>query len=294
LAGGQGGSFFFNGSFCSGKSHLLGLFTLLCDGFGPRDFCRHTQSPGACAAKLRVAPDRVLFASMSTQRKSFHLKKYSGAKLRGEWQRRGFASDELQIPTGSSRGEAFATLEDLLAARELSGVAVFVDELSLFLSGREHRALQNDAAFLQFLGQRARRNRTAASTPLWVFAALQKTVEDIGDLDAYALSQIRDRFTTLSLSLAHLPSLIERRLIVRHNPEALQQLCDEAYERLLRALPRLDFGREEWQRLYPFHPATVVLLEQVAARYGSRTRSAAVFCAQSVQPGTDATQQSTR
>jgi hypothetical protein len=122
-----------------------------------------------------------------------------------------------------------------------------------------------------------------------VFAALQKTVEDIGDLDAYALSQIRDRFTTLSLSLAHLPSLIERRLIVRHNPEALQQLCDEAYERLLRALPRLDFGREEWQRLYPFHPATVVLLEQVAARYGSRTRSAAVFCAQSVQPGTDAT-----
>jgi hypothetical protein len=41
------------------------------------------------------------------------------------------------------------------------------------------------------------------------FAALQKTVEDIGDLDAYALSQIRDRFTTLPLSLAHLPSLID-------------------------------------------------------------------------------------
>ncbi|HEX8238049.1 MAG TPA: DUF6079 family protein [Abditibacteriaceae bacterium] len=289
LAGGQGGGFFFNGVFGSGKSHLLGLLALLCDGLGHDTFAT-THNPLASVLQNFAPRLTVYFSLDEYSAQEFSLEEIFWRELRDEWQRHGFTAGELQIPAGTSRGEAFAALEDLLAAKELSGLAVFVDELSLFLSGREHRALQNDAAFLQFLGQRARRNRTAASTPLWVFAALQKTVDDIGDLDAYALSQIRDRFTTLPLSLAHLPSLIERRLIVRRNTQALHQLCGETYERLLRALPRLDFGREEWQRLYPFHPATVALLEQVAARYGSRTRSAAVFCAQSVHAGNDATQ----
>lgn len=289
LAGGQGGGFFFNGVFGSGKSHLLGLLALLCDGLGHETFAA-THNHLAPALQNFVPRLTIYFSLDEYSAQEFSLEEIFWREVRGEWQRRGFAADELQIPAGTSRGEAFAALEDLLAARELDGLAVFVDELSLFLSGREHRALQNDAAFLQFLGQRARRNRTAASTPVWVFAALQKTVEDIGDLDAYVLSQIRDRFTTLPLSLAHLPSLIERRLIVRRQAQALQQLCGDTYERLLRALPRLDFGREEWQRLYPFHPATVALLEQVSSRYGSRTRSAAVFCAQAVQPGNDAAQ----
>jgi hypothetical protein len=77
---------------------------------------------------------------------------------------------------------------------------------------------------------------------------------------------------------------------VRKNNGSLNDICGETYERMLRSLPRLGFGREEWQRLYPFHPTTVMLLEQVAARYGSRTRSAAVFCTQSVQLGNDAAQ----
>ena len=157
---------------------------------------------------------------------------------------------------------------------------VCIDELSLFLSGREHRALQQDASWLQFLGQRARRAVDESSTrcAFHIVAALQKTVEDIGDIDAYALSQIRDRFTILPLSLAHLPSLIERRLIVRKNADQIAQLCEETYAQISNALPHLDFGRDEWKRLFPFHPATISLLEKLSSRFGSRTRSAVVFC----------------
>lgn len=336
LGSARGGAWFLNGVFGSGKSHLLGLLALLCDGLG-HDIFRSNHASASAPLRL-FSPRLVVHFSLDEYAASHHaLEDIFWREVRNEWQRHNFGADELPVasyaapepdadrasdstsssaaPSSSavstSRSEIFALLEDALRARGLNGLVVCIDELSLFLSGREHRALQNDAAFLQFLGQRARRSSAASNTqpnaqrasgrdtstrdmsthapcPLWVFAALQKTVEDIGDLDSYALSQIRDRFTTLSLSLAHLPSLIERRLIVRRDADALQRLCDADYNALGAALPRIDFGREEWLRLYPFHPAAIALLEQVVARYGSRTRSAALFCAQSARSEAEA------
>ena len=278
----SGGAFFLNGVFGSGKSHLLGVLTLLADGIGHDTFVQTQPHLAPCLQTFE--PRLVVHFSLDNyDAASFALEEVFWREVKAEWARRGFAPDALVLPEIGSRGEAFAALEEALSAHDLRGLVVCLDELSLFLSAKEHRALQGDAAFLQFLGQRSRR------APLWVFAALQKTVEDIGDLEAYSLSQIRDRFTTLPLSLAHVPSLIEHRLIVKKDAAALHRVCHESFETLLRALPRLDFGRAEWEQLYPFHPATVALLEQVVARFFSRTRSAVLFCCGAVQPHYEAT-----
>ncbi|MBV9468444.1 MAG: hypothetical protein JOZ57_04315, partial [Abitibacteriaceae bacterium] len=212
----------------------------------------------------------------------FALEDIFWREVQKEWVRRGFAT-ALTLPTTGSRTEAFAALDEVLQTHQLHGLVLCIDELSLFLSAKDHRALQSDAAFLQFLGQRARRAHTSNSCPLWVFAALQKTFEDIGELEAYSISQIRDRFTTLPLSLAHLPSLIERRLVIKKDRSAVQRVCQESFDSLSVALPRLDFGQVEWEQLYPFHPATIALLEQVVLRFFSRTRSAVLFCAAALQ-----------
>ncbi|HEX8552207.1 MAG TPA: DUF6079 family protein [Abditibacteriaceae bacterium] len=287
LVAARGGAFFFNGVFGSGKSHLLGLLALLCDGLGWNSFAE--SHPHLAPLRERFAPRLVVYFSLDDWAASNHsLEEVFWREVRREWQRRFTETLPIapdgEIPTGA-RGETWADFEELLAARELSGCAIFIDELSLFLGGREHHLLQRDAAWLQFIGQRAHRSHTR---PVWFFGALQKTVEDIGDVDAYAVSQIRDRFTTLPLALAHLPSLIERRLIQRHDADKLTRFNDETYAALSRALPRLDFGREEWNRLYPFHPATVALLEQIAPRYFSRTRSAVLFLSNAMNPNQDA------
>ncbi|HEX8833133.1 MAG TPA: DUF6079 family protein, partial [Abditibacteriaceae bacterium] len=283
LASGQGGAFFFNGVFGSGKSHLLGLLALLADGVGHGAFLR-THPHLAPALQHFPAPFVVHF-SLDDYAANFSLEEIFWREVESEF---GKSTQPFLVPVGGSRGEAFAALEEQLAQVGKSGFVLCVDELSLFLSGREHRALQQDAAFLQFLGQRARRRN--ASSPFWIFAALQKTVEDIGDLDSYAVSQIRDRYVTLPLSLAHLPSLLERRLVIRTDAEAVNHLLRDSYEAMLKALPRLDFGREEWDKLYPFNPATVSLLENVASRFLSRTRSAVLFCAQSIDLDAEAKQ----
>ncbi len=283
LSSANGGAFFLNGVFGSGKSHLLGCVALLCDGAGHDAFA--DSHPHLNNALKTFAPRFVVHFSLDDYAaERFSLEEIFWREVRNEWTRRGFSPDELALPTNAARGETFAAWEETLTRRELRGMVVCIDELSLFLSGREHRALQGDAAFLQFMAQRARRSQTSSNAEsstrcgLWIVAALQKTVEEIGDLDAYALSQIRDRFVTLPLSLAHLPSLVERRLVVASDAEKLARFCDEAYDEIVRALPHLDFGRDEWKRLYPFHPATISLLAAIAVRFGSRTRSAVVFC----------------
>ncbi|MDQ3812919.1 MAG: FUSC family protein [Armatimonadota bacterium] len=279
----NGGAFFVNGVFGSGKSHLLGLLTLLADGSGHSAFA---QTHPHLAPLLQAFKPRLVvhFSLDNYDAANFSLEEIFWREVKAEWTRRGLPANDLVLPTVGSRGEAFMALEEALVAHGLHGLVVSIDELSLFLSAKEHRALQGDAAFLQFLGQRSRRS------PLWIFAALQKTVEDIGELEAYSLSQIRDRFTTLPLSLAHIPSLIEHRLIINKDAAAVHRLCHESFEALARALPRLDFGRAEWEQLYPFYPATVALLEQVVSRFFSRTRSAVLFCAGAIRPDQDATQ----
>lgn len=266
----RGGAFFFNGVFGSGKSHLLGLLALLTNGSGHEAF-EATHPHLAPLLQEFVLRLTIHFSLDNYEAGQFSLEDIFWRELQAEWKRHKFP--ELARPETGSRAEVFAALEEALAQHQLHGIVLCIDELSLFLSAKEHRALQADAAFLQFLGQRAARSR------LCVFIALQKTMEDIGALEAYSLSQIKDRFSTLPLSLAHIPSLIEHRLIIRKDEDELHRACEESYSATLRALPRFDWGREEWQQLYPFHPGTIALLEQVVSRFFSRTRSAALFCA---------------
>lgn len=282
LASQNGGAFFLNGVFGSGKSHLLGVVALLCDGAATDVFA--ALHPHLRDFLRAFKPRFVLHFSLDDYAAArFSLEEIFWREVAREAESRGFSPAEIALPNDGSRGETFAAWEEILARRGFCGAVICLDELSLFLSGREHRALQGDAAFLQFLAQRARRSHSkneesSTRCALWIVAALQKTVEEIGDLDAYALAQIRDRFVTLPLSLAHLPSLIERRLVCVEDVDALAKFCDTTFVETTRALPHLDFGREEWRASYPFHPTTIALLEAISARFGSRTRSAVLFC----------------
>lgn len=277
LAGKQhGNAFFLNGVFGSGKSHLLGLLALLCDGIGHEAFAAtHPHlTPPPCDAKRLV----VYFSLDDYNAARISLEEAALREIAREWQR--CFGEPLSWDATGSRREYFAALDEQLQARGYRGIVLLIDELSLFLSAREHSGLQGDAAFLQFVAQRAARS---SSCTTHIFAAIQKTIEGIGEIEAYSLAQIRDRFQILPLSLAHIPSLISHRLIVHKAPVELKAFCRDSSAQLSEALPRLDFPGQEWETLFPFHPATISLLENMVTRFFSRTRSAALFCTQAVK-----------
>ncbi len=274
-----GGAFWVNGAFGSGKSHFLGVLALSCDGVGRQEL--RANFPELAPALEAMTPRLVVYIPLDEYNPAeWSLEEVFWREVRLEWEQR-IPVDKwpthLDKARAGSRAEALEALLSTLAGYELDGIAVFFDELSLFLGGRGHRELQGDASFLQFLGQSARRER------VWVTAALQKTIDDLGGLEPYALGQIRDRFQTLPLSLAHIPSLIERRLIEVNDARALDDWCAQTLREREARFGTLPFGSAEWRSLAPFHPSTIELLEAVAGRFLSRTRSALLFCSHQLQ-----------
>lgn len=279
-----GGAFFLNGVFGSGKSHLLGVLALLTEHAGHRAF---RESHPALAPLLGRLLGRkylgVHFALDDYAPAQWSLEEVAWREIGLEWERRNLGQPPVAAPD-LSRREQWAELGEHLRSVGLEGLLLCVDELSLFLSARPHAGLQSDAAFLQFVGQRA---RLAGEWPLCVACALQKTVDDIGGIETYSLHQIRDRYTTLQLSLAHVPTLIERRLLRIEDVDARDKVARDTWEQILEALPRFEGDADEWRRLMPFHPPAVALLEAIVSRFLSRTRSAALFCAQSLENKAD-------
>ncbi len=283
----NGGAFWLSGVFGSGKSHLLGVLALLGEGAGDASG-RHrhevfARSHPECAAFLGFEARLTLHISLDEfDAGKFGLEEIFWRELEREWARRGL--EAWKYERSGAHIEDFAALENALRERGLGGLVVCFDELSLFLAARSHGPLQGDAAWLQFLGTHTRR------APLWVFCALQKTIDDISGLERYSLSQIRDRFTLLPLSLANVGALVQKRLIRVQNQAQLAEICAQTFQRLQNQLPRLDFGPEDWRATFPFHPATLRALEAVTGRFFSRTRSAALFCVRSIDLSADATQ----
>lgn len=269
----RGGAFWLNGVFGCGKSHLLGLLALLSDGVGHQEFAGNHPFLGPL---LNCIPRRLVvhFSLDDYDAAHWGLEAVFWKEVRTEWDRQGHGN--LNLDLQGSRAETFAAFEELSRERGLQGLTVCIDELSLFLGGRDHHGLQSDAAFLQFLGQHSRRSS------LCIFAALQKNVEDITGLEFYSLSQIRDRYTTLSLSLANLPAIVEHRLVRVLDESQLDDVCAASWADHCRSFPLQEFGPRDWRAAYPFHPSTLFLVEQVVSRFFSRTRSAVIFCAAAV------------
>jgi len=273
----SGGAFWVNGAFGSGKSHFLGVLALACDSAAHDEL--RANFPELQVPLVGFTSRLVVYVPLDDYDPDrWSLEAVFWREARREWERTlGEWPASIETARQGSRAEALEALLNELQKGKRSGLALFFDETSLFLGGRTHRELQGDASFLQFLGQSARRER------VWIVAALQKSIEDLGGLEPYALGQIRDRFQTLPLSLAHLPALIERRLVQVRDEAALERACGESFREREARFGTLPFGQAEWRSLSPFHPATIELLEAVTGRFLSRTRSALLFCSALLQ-----------
>lgn len=139
----------------------------------------------------------------------------------------------------------------------LRGVVFLLDELSEFLRSKpDGRSFNEDVRFLQFLGEEAGR------LPAWIVATLQESIEGTGEIPPGTYNKIKDRYPVrLHLTGEHLKQLVSRRLI-RQKPGVEAKLATLLQE-LRRAFGPLPWPGEEWQSLYPVHPATIRFLTEL-------------------------------
>lgn len=150
---------------------------------------------------------------------------------------------------------------EAILAQHARGLVLLFDELSEFLRAKpDARALSEDVRFLQFLGEYAQDHR------LWIVAAMQEEIEHTGALDFELYRKIKDRYPLrLLLTPAHVQALVADSILIKKPvyAEAVQELCRDL--RPLASETNIDF--ETLQKVYPLHPATLSLLEEIRDRF---------------------------
>lgn len=178
----------------------------------------------------------------------------------------------LPYAFAQSRVERLGRLLEEACGGGLTGVVFLIDELSAYLISRDRPGLHADAALLQFLGQRA------ALSPVWVIGALQRQIEDVGDVEHYILRQIKDRYETrCSLSLATAREVLARKALPRRDPASLEAAVDAAQRAWTGGARRADLTLAALRASYPLHPLTLGALEACAERFLAQTRSIVEF-----------------
>lgn len=135
------------------------------------------------------------------------------------------------------------------------GIVLLVDELSEFFRSKpDAKCLNEDARMLQLLGE------FASSSPLWIVAAVQESLERTGDIAQVTFRKIKDRFPVrLRLSTVHIRDLLSKRLI-RHKPGAAEKIR-RIFDMFRQEFPAFECRFEHFLDIYPVHPVTLGLLE---------------------------------
>jgi hypothetical protein len=162
-------------------------------------------------------------------------------------------SKQLKIKTTQDRREAFGKLQQ----RHPDGVLLILDELSEFLRSKARAAdFTEDIRFLQFMGEWAQGNK------FWVLAAMQEQIEHTGDLDHSLYRKIKDRYPLrFLLTTVHVRDLISQTLLAKkpgYDRDVAEMIKD-----LTQGLPADVVDLEVLAELYPLHPVTLELLEEV-------------------------------
>ncbi len=167
------------------------------------------------------------------------------------------ASVDFPLRARHDRAAAFDRLAASLQDAGYSGVVVLIDELSEFLRSKtDARGFNEEIRFLQFLGE------YGGGNPFWVVASLQERIEDTGEITQSAFNKIKDRYPgRLALTGKHLEDLISRRLLPKR--EGAGQRISEIYRAHSRAFTGFDPGEDRFRALYPVHPGTLLLLEDL-------------------------------
>ncbi|MCF6263702.1 MAG: ATP-binding protein [Xanthomonadales bacterium] len=151
-----------------------------------------------------------------------------------------------------------------------------LDELSEFLRSKsDAQAFNEDVRFLQFIGE------WSMDRSFWILAAMQEGIEHTGELEHSLYRKIKDRYPLrLLLTPAHVQTLIADSILIKK--PGYQKAVRRLGQQLRESFPSLSLDLSLLQSIYPLHPATLTLLEEIRDRF-SQTRGVVDFVVTSLR-----------
>jgi len=262
----KGEGFFVIGNYGSGKSHLLNILSLTINDFEARRqlsaSCRDGNTKEATLPgllnKAAVVNPLIVEVSLVEYSNRENLEQIVLKELVARLHTGGGTKTEIpanieELP----RREAFREVKQELERQNRGGLLLLIDELSEFLRSKENPGAYNeDIRFLQYLGE------FAEAIPAWIVATMQENIENTGSLSGELLHKIKDRYPVrFHLSGEHVKEIVSGRLIKRK--PAAETALYTVFDELQAAFTNLPFSKENFTALYPVHPATVDMLDEL-------------------------------
>jgi hypothetical protein len=170
-----------------------------------------------------------------------------------------------------SRVERLARLLDVIGNRQFRGIVWLVDDLGQFLAATGQKAVRNDAAFLEFLGQRSK------IAPLYVLATMNTAPDQTAGIEPYMLSNILDNYEVLDVSVADMRRVALQRSVIVADEDKLQAAVAEVGEQYRRAFGPVSFSDTDLLASYPMHPLALTCLESIYSRFLNEADALADF-----------------
>ena len=257
----EGKGCFIQGNFGSGKSHFLTVVSLLLSHAESWDPLIK-QNPNFDGFRKELAQKKFITLTISLVEHSSkeNLEEIVVKELSG-----GFHQLSLSPLAGKgSRKETFKTAREEIEKAGIDGLVILIDELSEFLRSKpDSRQFNEDIRFLQFLGE------AASPFPLWVIATIQERIEETGEITQEVFNKIKDRYPLrFSLGSSHIEELVSARLVEK-KPE-IQDLLVDLFKQIKDAFPTLPFSQDVFLNLYPVHPSTIRLLDNLKTLFSQQ------------------------
>ncbi|MEN6549416.1 MAG: hypothetical protein ABFE07_25500 [Armatimonadia bacterium] len=160
-----------------------------------------------------------------------------------------------------SRVERLARLLDIINNRHFNAIIWLIDDLGQFLAATGQKAVRNDAAFLEFLGQRSK------IAPLYILATMNVALDQASAIEPYMLANISDNYETISLSAGEMRRVGLQRALSVPDEGRLTEATDEVHGAYVKAFGQVEFSREELRASYPLHPLALLCLETIYNRF---------------------------
>lgn len=170
-----------------------------------------------------------------------------------------------------SRVERLARLLDIVNTRHYKALVWLVDDLGQFLAASGQKAVRNDAAFLEFVGQRSK------IAPLYVVGTLNLALDQTATIEPYMLTSIQDTYESLALGASELRRVNRQRSLGVPDAARLEAAVDEIGALYDRAFGQRSFSRDDLLASYPLHPLALSCLEGIYSRFLSEADALADF-----------------
>ncbi len=161
-----------------------------------------------------------------------------------------------------SRVERIARLSEVMQSRRFSGIVWLIDDLWQFLAAAGQKAVRNDLAFLEFLGQRAKLE------PLYLLVTMRAGLEELSGIEPYILAGIRDSYEmTYRLDPSRMRQVAHARAVRVLDEAGFEDSIRQVYQAYREAFGQLSFSEADLTSSYPLHPAVEPILESIYQKY---------------------------